>query len=164
MLADVGKGFDAGEALLHLLAAEAEHRAVEVHVFPAGEIGIETRPQFKQRRQQPIDAHLAAGGGERTGNDLQQRALAASVAAENADRFARGDLEGNIVECPELPIELLAAGREELLQAVPGVSYISKHLETPEMVMAASEDISEPRRVFWNHANPNHAMNRPTPC
>ena len=65
----VDEGFDLGkfDDLLHLMvdlgAAHALYGAVQVDVFPAGEVGVEARAHFQKRGHAPAQADLALRRG-----------------------------------------------------------------------------------------------------
>ena len=53
-----------------------------------------------------------------SGDHLQQRALAGSVLADNAERLAALHLEADVVERPEILVALQTIQRQQLLEAV----------------------------------------------
>ena len=55
-----------------------------------------------------MDASFAFGGLEDAGADLEERAFAAAVFADDAEGFATGDFEGDVAEGPVVGVE--AAG------------------------------------------------------
>ena len=78
-----------------------EDRAVQVDVLAAGQLGVEAGADLEQAADAAadVDAPLRRLGDPR--EDLQQRALAGPVAADDADHLAFADLEGGIPQCPE---------------------------------------------------------------
>ena len=65
-------------------------------VFLAGEVRVEAHAEFKHRLYRTVDCHRPARRSEHIGDDLEHRALAAPVAADEADAFATVDFQGNI--------------------------------------------------------------------
>src|SRR5207253_1510665 len=97
---------------------EPEQRAVEEDVFAPGELGIEAGAELEERGD--AAAHLDAAGGrpKGAGDELEQRALAAAVAADDAERGAARELEGDVADRPELAVVLMPPADQDLLQAV----------------------------------------------
>lgn len=87
-LADVGELDDAAHAFAHLRRAQAQDGGIDAHVLAAGQLWIEAGPELQQGRDPAIDAHVARGRLEYARHDLQQRALAAAVMADDAQGFA----------------------------------------------------------------------------
>ena len=92
--------------------AHAEDRAVEVDVLPPGQLGVEAGADL----QQAADAAARASTRPSVGSvmrreDLEQRALARAVAADDAERLARLDLEAT-----SRSAQKSAAGRARLAQ------------------------------------------------
>ena len=79
---------DLVEPLGHLLRREAEQRAVDADVVARVEIGVEADAELDERRQPAGDADGAGVRAVDAGEDLQQRALAASVRADDAEALA----------------------------------------------------------------------------
>ena len=101
-LADVGKGLDVGKAAGDFLTAHAQDGAIEVDVLAPGKLRVEARPQLQQRGHTTADFHMAVGGGERAAEDLQQGALAGTIAADDAHGFATAHGEVQPLQRPEL--------------------------------------------------------------
>jgi hypothetical protein len=55
---------------------------------------------------------------QNSGDDLQQRAFAASVLSDDTERFAAPYFEINLVERPEIAMPRNAIERQQLLQPV----------------------------------------------
>ena len=91
---------DLVEALADLGPAHAEDGAVEEDVLAPGQLGVEAGPDLEQRAD--AAGHLGPAGA-RLGDpreQFQQRALAGAVVADQADRFAALDLEGDVFAAP----------------------------------------------------------------
>src|SRR5271157_6511863 len=92
---------DLVELLFDLPPRHAEDAAVEKDVLAAGELGMEPGADFQQAGNTPANLDLA---GRRPGDprqDLQQCALAGSVAADDADHLARTDVKIHVLDGPE---------------------------------------------------------------
>ena len=100
-LADVGKGFDIGKAPGDFLSVDAQDGAIEIDVLASGELGVEARAQLQQRGHAATNVDLASGGRERAAQDLQQRALAGAVTADDADGLAPAHGEVQPLQRPE---------------------------------------------------------------
>src|SRR5205807_4435104 len=75
---------DLVEPLLNLPFGEAEHDAVDEHVLAAGDFRMKAGAELDERRDAAVDAHDAAGRLRDAGDELQRRALARSVPADDA--------------------------------------------------------------------------------
>src|SRR5262249_44910693 len=95
--------------------------AVEKDVFAAGEFGVESGSKFEEGGDAAGGFDEAFGGLQDAGDDLEQRALAASVGADETERFAPLDVEGDVAERPEIGVERAGAG-EKLAQTVGGLA------------------------------------------
>ena len=89
------------EALPRLPAAEAEHDRVDHHVVAGGQLRVEADAQLDERREAPVDAQLAGVDVVDPGEALQQRALAAAVAADDAEELARRDVDADVLDGPQ---------------------------------------------------------------
>src|ERR1700691_2483896 len=83
-----------------------------------GEFGIESGAEFQQSRYPPLHRQRTDCGVQNASHHLQQRALARSVLAHDAEGLAAADLEADIVQGPEIPVALEPVEREQLLQPV----------------------------------------------
>ena len=122
------------EALARLLAREAEHDRVDHHVVAGGQVHVEADAELDERRQAPAHVQVAAVDVVDPGQALQQRALAASVAARRSRRTrpratskstsstALQHVEGVLaerVQCPLLErVVLLVRDPERLVDVV----------------------------------------------
>jgi hypothetical protein len=91
---DLGEGDDLVELAHDLVALHAEHGAVQKDVLASAQLRVEAGADLEQRADAAADARVA---GRRLGDareQLQQRALACAVAADDADGLAARDLEG----------------------------------------------------------------------
>ena len=88
-LLDLGERDDLVELAVDLGAPHAEDRAIEVDVFPPGQLRVEARADFEERADASVDLGDAEGRLGDARQDLQERALPGAVAADDADDFAR---------------------------------------------------------------------------
>src|SRR5439155_5830089 len=100
-VAQLGERDDAVELSLHLLAGEAEQRAVEIDVVASRELGIEACPELDHRADAALDQDLALAGHQHAGDGLEQRALPAAIVADERDGFTRIDGERHVAQRPE---------------------------------------------------------------
>ena len=84
-LADLREGLDGGHGAVDFGAAESHDLAVEVDVLAAGEFGVESGAEFEQGGDAPAGDDASRGGLENAADDLEQRALAAAVGADEAE-------------------------------------------------------------------------------
>ena len=82
----------------------AQDRAVEVDVLAAGQLGVEAGAHLQQAGDPAVDLGAAAGRLGDAREDLEQRDLARAVAADDADDLALLDLEGDVLERPEVSV------------------------------------------------------------
>ena len=94
--ADVGEVEDGREEGVNLLAGVPHAGADEADVLDAGELGVETAAQFKERGTPP--RHEAASGGRlgNAGENFEKRGLSGAVATDDADESPLGYGEGDI--------------------------------------------------------------------
>ena len=62
---------------------------------------MEARPQLEQGTDAPAHVDSAARRRNHAGDDLEQGRFAGAVLADDAERFARGEIERNLVERAE---------------------------------------------------------------
>src|SRR5262249_45445773 len=111
---DLGKGDDFGELLADLGARHSEYSAVEEDVFTAGQLGVEAGADFEEAANPAVDHSPSLGRLGDARKDFEERALAGAVAADDADHLAAFDLEGDVLEGPEVAgaFAWAIAGRE----------------------------------------------------
>ena len=128
-LADVGERGDLVEPALHLGLRDVQDRAVQEDILASRELRVEATAQFEQRRHTPGHRHLARRGGERPGDDLEERALAATVASDDPDRLSPADLEARVPQRPKFAtVRLPEPPQQLLLQAVLRAVVEAVHL------------------------------------
>jgi len=93
-----GKGDDRVELLVDLFLGHAEHRRIEIHIVPTGELGIEPDTEFEERRNHPVDFHVALVGLIDTGQHLQKGRLSGAVAPYDTEKFPFFHLERDVIE------------------------------------------------------------------
>ena len=98
---DLGKRDDFVEPAVDLSAAHAEDRRVQVDVLTACQLAMEARSHLEQRADAASDPRPTGGRLRHAREDLQQRRLAGTVAADHADDVASLDVEGDVAQRPE---------------------------------------------------------------
>src|SRR6185369_1317374 len=93
---------------------------VHVDVFDAGEFRIKAGAQFEQRGDPSFMPNFTVRGFERTGDNLQQRGLAATVGPDDADHVALVDFKRDILQRPKLFVSSQAAARQRLFEPIAG--------------------------------------------
>ena len=101
-LADVGEVDDAGQPLLHRLVGHAEERAGEADVVAARQVGVEAGTERQQARHVADDVDGALVRLDDPGEDLEQRALAGAVRADDREALAVDEPERDVAEGPEV--------------------------------------------------------------
>src|SRR5690606_33288518 len=77
------------------------HQARDVlAVLPPGQIRVESHAQFQDRRHSPAGPHATFGGTQRSGDDLEQGALARTILTHDAKRLARMHGEADVPQHP----------------------------------------------------------------
>ena len=85
---DLREGDDLVELADHFGAAHAEDRAVQENVLAAGQFRVEAGADFEQARDAAPQLDAAARRLGDAAQDLEQRALAGAVAADDAEHLA----------------------------------------------------------------------------
>src|SRR5262249_41378158 len=126
-----GEVHDAVEAVADLTLREAEHDSVDVDVFAAGDLRMESGAELDECADTSVHAHRAARRFGDAGNELQRRALPRSVAADAAVRRAFRNAERDVGQgrerfvgpqiADDAPLQERALQRRELLAAVLAV-------------------------------------------
>ena len=129
-----GKVDDVLEVLLHVGAVMAEHRTVQKDVLPRGQVQVKARAQLDQGRDLAVDGHAARRGVHNAGNQLQHRALAAAVAADECDGLAGLNFERNVPQCVKF------VEKQLMLQQLDGVfleglGFLLREVETHRDVL-----------------------------
>ena len=101
-LLQLGELDDRVVALARPRRREAEHHPVDRDVVARREIGVEAHPQLDERRDPPPQQDLARVRPIDPGEALEQRALAARVAADDPVELARLDLERHLAQSLEV--------------------------------------------------------------
>src|SRR5262245_33981989 len=84
--------------------------ALEEHVLPTGEVGMESRSHFDQRASSAVEVTSAPVRSQDAREDLENRGLARSIGTDNAKRLAVIDLKRDILNRPEFLMLQLASG------------------------------------------------------
>src|SRR5215471_3431731 len=84
-----------------LTSPHAQDRPTQVHILPAGQLRMEPRADLDQRRRPPIDGDLPGRGRRDACQQLQDRALAGTIVANDPESLAALDLEAHLSHRPE---------------------------------------------------------------
>ena len=79
--------------MLHLLAGDAENRTAEQDIFPTRELRVKAGSKLQQRRHAPADRELPGGRLQRSGKDLEERALTRSISTDDTKGLSPRDLK-----------------------------------------------------------------------
>src|SRR5439155_5819344 len=96
-----GKIHDLLKAPVDLALLHPKYRSVQVDVFAPGQVGMETGADFEKAAHAPIHLRATRRWLGDSGENLQQRAFARAVPADNAEHFAVFDLEGDVFQGPD---------------------------------------------------------------
>ena len=122
---------------VHVFAAQPEHGAIEVDVLSAGEIRVESRPEFEQGRETAFGCDGSLGGAVDVGHQSQQGRFAAAVVADQAEERVGFDVQVDVSEYPEVvDIRRASDAKDGLLQAAWPVAIRRNRFETPETVIS----------------------------
>ena len=134
---------------VELAARKTEQRAVDPDVVARVQLRVEADAELDERREQAVDANAAAVGAVDAGEDLQQRALAAPVRADDAEELAAVDREGDVVQCVLRLVVTRWNGWRKCSLIVVRCSCGSRNVfETPTTSTAGvSYALREPRRL-----------------
>src|SRR5262249_6468961 len=101
--------------LVDLLVGHAVDGCVEVDVFTAAQLQMEPGPELDERADLAAapDEDAPLRGPMDAGDELQQRALARSIAPDEADRLSMADAERDVAQRPQLLALFAAVAMEE---------------------------------------------------
>ena len=92
-LAQFREIYNGVETDIRLGVTHAQQPRIEVNILPAREHGVETRAQLQQAGHAPMHRQRARGRRGNTRDELEERALARSIAPDDTHRFARFNSE-----------------------------------------------------------------------
>src|SRR6266508_3721641 len=99
--ADLRELDDLVEAAVDLGATHTQDRSAQVDVLPPGELRMEPRANLEQRAESARDPYAAGCRLGDSRKDLEQRALARPVPADDPHDLAGLDIEGDVSEGPD---------------------------------------------------------------
>ena len=106
-LLDARKAHDLIEARGDLLARQSQQQPRDLDVLAPRDLGMESGAQLEQRGEPSPHLDGAPRRADDPRQELQQRRLAGAVGADDPERLARGDLEGDFRQrrdaLPRLP-------------------------------------------------------------
>ncbi len=123
------------EFAVDLAPGHAHDGAVHVDVLAACHFRVEPSAHLEQRGDPPADVDLADGGRGDAREELQQRALARAVLADDADHIALFHAE---IDVPQRPDEVLALLVARIPDAQEGI-LLAAHLHRPPAVEIVAE-------------------------
>ena len=97
-LLHLGELDDLFEALGDLALCQAEHDPVDEDVLAAGYLRVKSGAELDERGDPSVHSHRAARRLRDAGHELQERALARSVAADYAERASPGYRQIDVVQ------------------------------------------------------------------
>ena len=97
--------------------AHAQDRAVQVDVLAARQLGVKAGADLEQRAHAAVHLGAALGRLGDARQDLQQRALARAVAADDAQHLALVQLERHVAQRPDRRHRSAAANARALAAA-----------------------------------------------
>src|SRR5229473_8357949 len=116
---DTGECYDLVESARDLGPGHAENDAAHVDILAAGEVGVKAGADLQKRRQAAVKLGRAGARAHDARENLEQRALARAIAADDADDLAVRNLERDIVERAELAVRSAApAAAEQIGEAL----------------------------------------------
>src|SRR5579884_1248083 len=118
-----GEGDDLVELLADRRAAQAVDRALQEDVLAPGHLRVEPRAELEQRADASADGDVTRGRLDDPREQAEQRRLPGAVAAHEAERAARVDVERHVAERPHLRAAVAPAGDDEILER-PGLARI----------------------------------------
>src|ERR1700730_3735770 len=133
---DLGEGDDLVEFAFDLDAAHAEDRAVQEDVFATGQFGMKSGTNLEQAGHTASKCHPPSRRFGYAAQNLEQRAFARAVAADNYQDLRLLDLETDILERPEF-LDLVALNHLSSANDVDGF--------TGSVADLAPDDIAQSR-------------------
>src|SRR5262249_60489325 len=85
----------------HLAPRHPQDRPIQVYVLPAGPPRMDPRPNLDQRARPPINRDLPRRGRRDACQQLQDRALAGTIVANDPESLPALDLEAHLSHRPE---------------------------------------------------------------
>ncbi|OQA42175.1 MAG: hypothetical protein BWY52_02294 [Chloroflexi bacterium ADurb.Bin325] len=148
-LLDLGEGDDLVELAADFGLGHAQDRTIEEDVLAAGQLRVEAGTHLQQRADPAVDLRPAAGGLGDAREDLEQRRLARAVAADDAHHLAAPDLEGDILERPEL----VGGGG-----GMPAAEYAAQRIAQGVVALLERADAVELGEVFDPDGDVGHGL------
>src|SRR5262245_57009374 len=101
--------------LAYLALPHSEYSAVQKDIFSPSQLTMKSRSDFKQTGCPAAQCHAALGGFRDTAENLEQRAFACPVSADDTDNLSSFDVEANVLQSPKflhlVPLDDLAAAQ-----------------------------------------------------
>ena len=109
---------DLVEPLADARSGEPLQCAVQLHVLPPGEVGMEARTELEQRADPSAGRDTPGGRPDDPGDQTEERRLPGAVPPHEPDGLPGGDRDGDVPERPDLLRTRPAARDDELLERV----------------------------------------------
>ena len=119
-------------------AAHAHDGAVHVDVLATGHFRVEPGAHFEEARDAALGADCAGGGGGHAAKQLEERALAGAITADDAHDVALFHLEVDVLQCPHIVAVALVRAVVRLAHLEIRV-IAAQHLGLPEPVQVVAE-------------------------
>src|SRR6267143_1395135 len=84
-----GKVENGIELAIHFPLSHSQNCAIEINVFPAGKLGMESSPDFQQAGYPALEPNAANCRFSDAAQDFQKRGFSRSISANDSDCFAR---------------------------------------------------------------------------
>src|SRR5258706_13599787 len=97
-----GEADDAVKRLFHLYFFHAQNRPVQENIFSSCQFRMETGAYFNHRGDAAVNFHITGTRFSYTSQEFQNSTLARAVAADKANGLTLLDLEGNVLQGPEI--------------------------------------------------------------
>ena len=145
-VADLGKFDDLSHLGVDLAAGHAQDRAVQVDVLAAGHFGMEAGTDLQHRRHASVQVDVARRGRGNMGQQLEQRGLARTVRADDADGLALVDGEADAVQRHKRRADEALVGTDQCVRV-----FLAALARPPALQVAAQRaaaDLAEPVLFF----------------
>ena len=145
---ELGEVHDLVEAPADLLAGEAEDRAVQVGVLPAGELRVDAALDLDQRADAAGRRDVPRPRIRDAGDQLEGGGLSAPVRPDDADGLPVVDVEGDVGERPDVRDRVAAsrlqAGALQRGRHPPGERALGRDSLAPLPELEPLPDLLEP--------------------
>ena len=103
----------------------SENGTVQEDILSAGQLGVEAGADLEQARQTSFDLTVRTSGRDAR-QDLEHRALARTIATDNAEHLALGELERDVLDRPDLLVVRPVVAMNDPAPAAPASREASR--------------------------------------